>query len=489
MDATRLLPRIEDSLDDQAPFMFLVSTTGCAGDLRRHMGSADYSYGFVLNALTPVLETVGHWKPVPAPESSLAFAAAEAAANGYRPIHLALHPLQNAYLTPAVPTVLFPFWEFPRLPDRDFGYDTRQNWVRTSRAADLVLCACRSTANAFRAAGVACPVAVVPVPLDPKAFELPDWDSRYQWSIECRHFVWEGRRAAGEPRGAASLLPRSGARARIKDTLRDAYRKNIKPWLSPDAIRAVSRSKRVVLRQPDPPPPLLPSGTLVVGGLVYTSVFNLSDRRKNAADILTAFLRAFRDRADVTLVLKLVTSASREFFEVQELGQLYGRIGTDHACRVVVVTDYLTDSQMLELLRVTTFYVNASRAEGACLPLQQALAAGRPGLAPVHTAMDDYLDQDVGFVLESHPEPTYWPHDPSRAYETSWHRLVWDDLRAKFQESAGIVDHGIAAYRSLARNARQRMGEYASREVAARALRRALAKIPPAPGDRQRWVA
>ena len=40
---------------------------------------------------------------------------------------------------------------------------------------------------------------------------------------------------------------------------------------------------------------------------------------------------------------------------------------------MVVITDFLTDEQMNDLFRATTYYVNASRAEGACLPLQQAL--------------------------------------------------------------------------------------------------------------------
>ncbi len=41
------------------PYEFFVSTTGCAGDLKRHLGSADYSYGFVLRALAPALEALG----------------------------------------------------------------------------------------------------------------------------------------------------------------------------------------------------------------------------------------------------------------------------------------------------------------------------------------------------------------------------------------------------------------------------------------------
>src|SRR5215213_6343649 len=147
------------------PLAFLVSTTGCARDIRRHLGSADYSYAFVLKALEPVLEQLGTWARVDSPESSLIYRAERAWAEGFRPIHLSIQPPQQTYLTPAVPTVLFPFWEFPRIPDRDFGVDTRQNWLRIGNHADLIVTACRFTADAFRAAGVDCPVAVVPVPL------------------------------------------------------------------------------------------------------------------------------------------------------------------------------------------------------------------------------------------------------------------------------------------------------------------------------------
>ncbi|HEU5117262.1 MAG TPA: hypothetical protein VFT74_11405, partial [Isosphaeraceae bacterium] len=43
-------------------YEFFVSTTGCAGDLKRHLGSADYSYGFVLRALAPALDALGSWR-------------------------------------------------------------------------------------------------------------------------------------------------------------------------------------------------------------------------------------------------------------------------------------------------------------------------------------------------------------------------------------------------------------------------------------------
>ena len=94
----------------------------------------------------------------------------KAEAEGFQPIHLAIHPLQDVYLTPALPNVLFPFWEFPDLPNREFGHDTRQNWARVCRRADMILTACHFTRDAFRRAGVDCPIGVVPVPLRPEHF-------------------------------------------------------------------------------------------------------------------------------------------------------------------------------------------------------------------------------------------------------------------------------------------------------------------------------
>jgi glycosyltransferase involved in cell wall biosynthesis len=468
------------------PLQFLVSTTGCAGDIRRHMGSADYSYAFVLKALTPVLDQLGTWRLIGLPESSLAFAAHRAAAEGSRPIHLALHPPQNGYFTPAVPTVLFPFWEFPRIPDRDFGHDTRQNWSRMCRGASLILTACRFTAEAIRRAGINCPVEVVPVPLPPEPFALPAWDGRFTLSLDCRHLI-----LGGDPSGLtlqSSVAPAADTTPFWKRGLRGGYRRYVRRWLNDEAIERISNVRKTILQLPEEPPPLLPVGRLDVSGLVYTSIFNFSDRRKNAEDLLSAFLIAFGDRPDVTLVLKLATSPAREFFELRELRALYESMGLRHRCRLVVITDFLSDAQMLDLLRATTYYVNVSRAEGACLPLQQALAAGRPALAPDHTALADYMDERLGFVIAMHEEPTFWPHDPDQRLETSWRRLVWSDLRDHFLRSADLVANDRDGYGTLAAAARARMSAYAARPVVVEALRSALGRLDDAPIGALDWA-
>lgn len=541
------------------PYAFLVSTTGCAKEIRDSLGSAAYSYYFVLEAIAPVLERLGTWRLLDQPESSLPFAAARAEADGYQPIHLALHPPQDVYLTPALPNVIFPFWEFPDIPNRDFGHDTRQNWARVCGRADLILTACEFTAEAFRRAGVGCPIGVVPVPLKPEHFAVPAWDPDHTWTLDCRHVSWGGPdeepAEAGERVDPAAEAPSPGAIGRVglkrrglllaRDAFRkvypwlgtkaveritrtrrylltssgrdpatmapiaggrpgvgrlayavarDGYRRHVKRWLSEEALRGITQAKvkalRVLGKEPVlAPDPLLPSTPLTLGGLLFSSIFNLGDRRKNHLDLLSAYLLAFRDREDATLVIKLATNPTREHNEIGLFRKMYESLGIDHRCRLVVITDFLTDAQMAELMRVTTFYVNTSKAEGACLPLQQSLAAGRPSIAPDHTAMADFMDDRVGFVLRTHPEPTYWPHDPEKKTETYWNRLVWSDLRDRLLEAAEMADSAPDDYRAMAGVARDRMAGYAGRDVVERALRDALARLPRIETGRFAWAS
>jgi glycosyltransferase involved in cell wall biosynthesis len=488
----------------ERPFAFLVTTKGWKSGIKNTIGTPAYSYYFVLEALAPVLEKFGTYRLIEHPESSLPFAAAKAEAEGYQPVHLAILPLQDVYLTPALPNLLFPFWEFPDLPSREFGHDTRQNWVRIAKRADMIITACNFTRDAFLRQGIACPIEVVPVPIGPAHFAVPDFDPEHSWTHTCRHISWggplpkpeateetsgddsdqpeeageaEARTPAHEPPPAPApraglkrkgylvarkafrtvypwlgektlnriartrhyVLTSAGRDPRTMEPLpggkpgmarlgyavaRDGYRKYFKQWLSREALMKITRTKEQALKivGHDPvmaPDPLLPEIPLTLSGLVFTSIFNLGDRRKNHVDMLSAFLLAFKDREDVTLVVKIATNPTREFHEVNLFRHMYHKMAIHHhKCRLVLVTDFLNDEQMAGLFRATTFYVNTSKAEGACLPLQQALAAGRPAIAPDHTSMADYMDDQVGFIPRSHPEPTHWPHDPEKRAET-----------------------------------------------------------------------
>ncbi len=490
MDASRF-PGIWDQVKDGSrPWMFLVSSPShIGGDLPQKLGMADYSYGFVVKSLAQVLERIGRWRPVNSPESCLIHAAAQAIEDGYRPVHIAVTPLHMAYLTPAVPTIVFPFWEFPRIPDRDFGFETRQNWARVARRASLIVTACEMTAKSFRQAGVACPVEVLPVPVSDATFHVPAWSPDYTWRTTCRHISWGGPPVDLEVDDETDVIHSPEMPTGWKHGLKNRYKRHIKPWLSPQAQQWVSHSKRATMHAlrrgapavqvVEPPPRLIPR-PLEVSGLVYSSIFNLADLRKNPHDLLTAFLLAFKDRPDVTLVLKLATSAATEIPHVEHLRHMLLGYGIKHECRVVVITDYLTDEELLRLFRASTFYVNTSRAEGACLPLQQALACGRPSIAPAATAMADYMDDRVGFVVASHPEPTHWPHDPQKRIETNWQRLVWPNLRDQFLRSAELHDSNRQDYDAMSAAAHSRMRNYASVDVLTVAFQRIVEHLADA---------
>jgi glycosyltransferase involved in cell wall biosynthesis len=517
--------------DPSRRLAFLVSTTRPPGAAASHLGADAYSYACVLDALAPVLERFGTWRQVTHPESSLAFAAREAAARGFRPIHLALVPPQGAYSAPGVPTLLFPFWEFPRVPDRSFDHDTRQDWTRIARGAAAILTASPFTADALRRAGVACPVAVVPVPVPTSLFDLPAWDPAWTWTQTCRHLdlrpepeavpvpASTATPAAVAPCGALyraawraylwlypRLRPETTARlVRAQRAVRRAarespsrlaygavralYRRTLKRVLSPEATARLRAAKdrvlsRLGLERAVPPPPLLAASPLALSGLVFTSILNLRDPRKNWGDLLSAFLVAFRDRPDATLALKLVTNPAREHDDATLFLRHYHALRIGHRCRIVVLVEYLDDAAMTGLMRATTYYVNTSHAEGACLPLREALAAGRPAIAPAHTALADVMDDAVGLVVESHPEPAAWPHDPSGRPETEQHRLVWQGLLDAFREGASLVDRDRPRYDALAAAARERMRDHASPDRVADALADALARLPigsPAP--------
>ncbi len=239
------------------------------------------------------------------------------------------------------------------------------------------------------------------------------------------------------------------------------------------------RLPRVVRRSLSREPESRPVGvsdreTVTVSGVVYTSVLNPADGRKNWEDMVTAFCWTFRDDPDATLLLKMTHRSLTAYFA--RLHFVLHRIGP-MKCRVVALHGYLDDAELAALMQITTFYVNSSEAEGLCMPLMEFMSAGVPAVSPDHTAMRDYVDTDVAFVVGSSPFPTIWPHDPRQLWKAHKHRVQWDSLVRAYRDSAVVARDDSDRYRDMRRAAATRMRDFSSDPVVRQALMWALDEV------------
>ena len=217
--------------------------------------------------------------------------------------------------------------------------------------------------------------------------------------------------------------------------------------------------------------------------MVYTSVLNPGDSRKNWCDIVSVFVWQFRDRPQATLVLKFTHRDPTVF--LADLQAALFRAGPA-ACRVVVITGFLDDEQFRRLREATTYYITASTAEGLCMPLMEFLADGVPAVSVDHTAMADYIDRRNAFVVGSTRQLTSWPHDPRFMLRARGHRVDWTSFGEQLQRSLEVAERDPLAYQRLSRAAWQSQRDHCRDSVVTDQLAGALglpASLPPAAPD------
>jgi glycosyltransferase involved in cell wall biosynthesis len=340
---------------------------------------------------------------------------------------------------------------------------------------DLVIVGGPYTVDTFRRAGIGAPIHVVPVPTPEPYFDVPPWHADQSVLLGCHAYVFQHQASDETAVVDTPPAPRRSLHGFLRGQARLAYRHGLKPLVPPLAHAALrSTAHRLAPRLMDPFGRRHRRTYLELSGIVYTSIFNPADGRKNWEDLLAGFLGALGDCPDATLVLKLI---AKDPTWSERIADYYRRFDPRHRCRVAFVTDYLSNEQMRELCRATTYYLTTTHAEGNCLPVMNYLAAGRPVLSTCHTALSDYFTDEVGFVLESHPEPTIWPQDSSLRFKTSWARLVFPSLLAQLRRSYEVARAERAAYEGLAERGREKLRQWAHPEVVWSRLKAALEAV------------
>jgi glycosyltransferase involved in cell wall biosynthesis len=148
---------------------------------------------------------------------------------------------------------------------------------------------------------------------------------------------------------------------------------------------------------------------------------------------------------------------------------------------VVFFAGFLSDDEYRELIRGTSYYVNCSHAEGLCMPLMEFLSAGRPAIAPDYTAMADYIDPRIAFVLSGSLEHNVWPFDPRDLFITMRYRLNWETLVTAYEQSYALAMARDERYDAMSASAKMAMRVFCAEDVVRGRLAEALGIVPPAP--------
>jgi len=375
------------------PLVTLLSCYMTGSTEGRNLGTPGYSHDFVARAYAPLLARHGEVRVVPDAQADLDGMVDAVLAEGKLPLHFSILPLQDVVLARRAVNVAVPAWEYPDVPNHAFDGNAQNDWPQTADRCDMVLVSGPFTHEALRRGGASGAIRMVQVPVEDAYFAIPLWQPGQTRTLDCRAFVFPQTRptvATNRP------LRRTAA---ISAGLRQ---------LKSRRIAARTRGGRPTIRLP-----YESVSQVKLSGVVYTSIFNPDDGRKNWPDLINGFLLALGDREDATLVLKLITSRAASVDHV--IRHIFNR-GIEFRCRLVVICDFLDEEQLHQLTEATTFYLQASRAEGNCLPLMNHLAAGRPRLAARKTsAAADNLGTDcLDFVAGSDQGQLRHGHGRSR---------------------------------------------------------------------------
>jgi glycosyltransferase involved in cell wall biosynthesis len=468
--------------------IILISSKVSSANIQASLGKPEYSYFFLMKDFLPALERVGTVIQVQSPDEIDSLHASYTA-QGESVIFISFSPPHQTPLNLSCPTVTLFAWEFDSLPSVAWDSNPQNDWryvfahshgaIATSREAALLV---------EQAMGDDFPVTSLPAPVWDRFAAIGSINST-STSGE-REFPFTGIvidspllglsadglvRKAEETPIQETVMPQPPAGHFQAKPLLEAWRLSmtlVKDWWK--EIRHSTDSNDAILASPQRQvTPEVPQH-IKVRGIVYTTVLNPADGRKNWIDLITAFCWAFKHSDETTLIVKM-THHDLEFYRVA-LMTLLSRLAP-FRCRVLVLHGFLEGEHYQGLIRASDFYVNASSGEGLCLPLMEFLASGKPAIAPDHTAMADYVNERLAFVLKHSLEPTCWPHDPTGMLFTHRHRLNWQSLMQAFRSSHQMARDNPSQYQEMSREAYQQMRYFASVEQVSKPLERFLQQV------------
>ncbi len=469
--------------------------------IRENFGKAQYSYYFLLAAFLPALRQLGTVVTVADPEREVDAIFDQSRQKGEACVFLCFAPPHDVPVTLRCPTIPIFAWEFTTIPCEAWSEDPRSDWRVVFAHCGRAIALSTHTAELIRQAmGPGFPVYAIPAAtFDSFAGQTAALPPLASQTLHLRGFLFD---TAADARFSCAppvpslpqpaplpAPPRNTLRRRIALTaeyMRLWYRDAVHDILPRPVSRAVFLcgrgvygAYRMAVPLPKPPAPQpVPEHNVSLDGVVYVSVLPPNDGRKNWQDMLSGFAWTFRDNPETTLIVKMPSTAAEEY--VPEMDRILARFAP-LKCRVLLFAGFLEDAEYQAMMRAATYYVNTSFCEGLCLPLMEFLSAGKPAIAPGHTAMADYITPDNAFVLRGSLEHYVWPFDPRVFFTTMRYRLSWPSLAAAFAASFRAATDDGETYAAMSAAAQATMRAYCSTDVVRAALVEALGEPAQSP--------
>src|SRR5207302_1262503 len=148
------------------------------------------------------------------------------------------------------------------------------------------------------------------------------------------------------------------------------------------------------------------------GGRIFLTMCAPHDLRKNILSIIEGFQIACGNNMQHLLIVKLIIPNIKDFRNTAVYDGLIGRyLGhvAMHDTRIAIVADFLDRQQMHALYSLADFYVCASHCEGYNRPLLEAMVLGTVPISTANTAMQDYISDQVAFVIKERSFPGIVP--------------------------------------------------------------------------------
>lgn len=476
-----------------------------AATIHANIGKPEYSYYYVLKSFMPMLQRFADVITVTQPEREVDEIYHRCIANNEVCYFLSFSPPHRTLTTLRCPTIAVFAWEFDSIPDQKWGVEPRSDWRYVLNRITGAIVHSSYTESVVKASmGDGYPVITVPSPLwnrknvaSRSAVPKTQAELRFPgWLLDTRKPGWDQfQNELDWDRESDGLMlvphrPPSKERQVQVDACdsditssSDIIRKHMGDWLKelkfhffPSQVGATSETavpdEDRAEYFPEDVSGLLRSQEhkIVLGGVVYTTVLNPTDGRKNLVLLVREFCNAFRDEPQATLVIKSNHFRS-DFAIAKVIAELLRQ--PHFQCRIVVISGYLDDRSYGNLLQATTYTLNASYGEGQCLPLMEYMTKGIPAISPDHTALADYISPLNAFVVSHYREPACWPHDPRQVLTTFKHQIRASSLRTCYHTSFNAA-RDDARYRSMSEAATQAIEAYCSIDLMEQRLKEFL---------------